>query len=157
MNFYIYKITNLINNKIYVGQRITNNNILEDNYFGSGKLIKRAIEKYGLENFSKEILEVCIRESINEREIFWINENRSMDPSIGYNIAKGGNGGDLLTNNPDRENILKRMSEAMKNRVFSEEHRRKLSEGKLGEKNPIYGKKMTDEEKEHLSKVTKGR
>jgi group I intron endonuclease len=157
MNSYIYKITNLINNKIYIGQRITNNNILEDNYFGSGKLIKRAIEKYGLENFSKEILEICSRESINEREIFWIKENKSMDFSIGYNIAKGGNGGDLLTNNPDKENILRKLSESMKNRIFSEDHKKKLSDGKIGEKNPVYGRKMSDEDKEHLSKIIKGR
>jgi group I intron endonuclease len=157
MNFYIYKITNMINNKIYIGKRITRNIIPDDNYFGSGKLIKRAIKKYGLENFTKEILEICDAKSIDEKEIFWIGEYKSMDSLIGYNIAKGGNGGDLLTNNPDREDIIKRMTESMKSRIFSDDHKRKLSEGKLGEKNPIFGRKMTDEEKDHLSKMIKGR
>jgi hypothetical protein len=54
MYYLIYKITNLINNKIYIGKHITKDK--NDDYMGSGKLITRAIEKYGLENFKKEII-----------------------------------------------------------------------------------------------------
>ena len=50
----IYLITNLINNKIYIGKHITDD--LNDNYFGSGTVIKQAIKKYGLENFTKTYL-----------------------------------------------------------------------------------------------------
>ena len=49
----IYKTTNLINKKIYIGQDTKNN----PNYLGSGKYFKYALKKYGKENFSKEIIE----------------------------------------------------------------------------------------------------
>jgi len=85
----IYKITNLINDKIYIGQDIRNN----PNYFGSGKLIKKAVKKYGKENFRKDIIEYCTSiENMNEREVYWIDCFNSTDrKNIGYNILEGGN------------------------------------------------------------------
>lgn len=87
--YIIYKTTNLINGKIYVGQHSTSAN---DGYLGSGKLIKRAIEKYGKENFIRETLEICTKENVDEKEIYWIDNLRVIDVNIGYNIDKGGFG-----------------------------------------------------------------
>ena len=52
---YIYKTTNLINGKIYVGKR--QSSTFDENYYGSGKYFKRALKKYGKSNFSREVLE----------------------------------------------------------------------------------------------------
>lgn len=83
----IYLTTNLINGKIYVGQDSKNN----PNYFGSGKSIQIAIEKYGRQNFHKEILQYCSSDDeLNEMEIYWIDKLESTKRGIGYNICIGG-------------------------------------------------------------------
>jgi group I intron endonuclease len=105
----IYKTTNLINQKFYVGKDTHNN----PNYYGSGKRLKLAIQKYGIENFKKEIIEICdSMEKLNERERFWIKELNAINE--GYNISLGGDGGDTISNNPNKELIGKRHSEKMK-------------------------------------------
>ena len=94
--YYIYKITNLVNGKIYIGkhsQKIQN----KDTYFGSGVLLNKAINKYGKENFKKEIIENCTKENLSEKEIYWINKFDCFVPN-GYNLAKGGNGGNSTNN-----------------------------------------------------------
>lgn len=99
----IYKITNLLNGKIYIGKQVKDNK----NYFGSGKLIKLAIQKYGIHNFKKEILEICeSHEALCEREKFWIEElNSRMN---GYNIAEGGTGGDTTSTHPNKQEIVEK-------------------------------------------------
>ena len=87
MYFTVYKTTNNINGKYYIGKHKTT--LLEDNYLGSGKLLKQAIEKYGVESFSKEILFVFDNEkdmNDKERELVVISEET-------YNLCEGGNGG----------------------------------------------------------------
>lgn len=83
----IYRITNLVNGKIYIGQDSKN----RKNYLGSGIHIKAAIKKYGRDKFSKEILEICeSADQLNAAEIKWIDSFDSRNPKIGYNIAVGG-------------------------------------------------------------------
>ena len=65
---YIYKTTNLINGKIYVGQKMSTV-FLKEEYLGSGRYLNNAINKYGRENFKVELIEWCENsEILNERE-----------------------------------------------------------------------------------------
>jgi hypothetical protein len=65
MAYYIYKTTNLVNGKAYIGKH---NGALTDDYLGSGTLLKCAIEKYGRENFKKEILYISKNEEENREK-----------------------------------------------------------------------------------------
>jgi len=85
----IYKTTNLINGKIYVGQHNTSS---DDGYLGSGLILQKAIDKYGKENFKREILEFVNENNVDEREIYWIAYTSATQREIGYNITTGGYG-----------------------------------------------------------------
>jgi 3-oxoacyl-ACP reductase-like protein len=91
MYYTIYKITNKLNGKIYIGKHQTKD--LNDGYMGSGKYLKRAIEKYGIENFSKEILNVFDNEEkMNAEEAKIVTEEFVKDNN-NYNLCIGGEGG----------------------------------------------------------------
>lgn len=159
----VYKTTNLINGKIYVGQDSKN----DKNYLGSGYLIKSAIKKYGKHNFKKEILTVCSNQTeLNNAECFWIKQLNTVKE--GYNIALGGTNGTML-NRKHTENTKKLMSDSMKGCVFSDKHKENLSLAHIGkilsnitklkmsesQKNVIR-KPMSEETKEKIRKTKKG-
>jgi group I intron endonuclease len=94
---YIYKITNLINDKVYIGQSSYK---WEDtlNYYGSGTLIEKAINTHGRESFKKELLEVCIdKASLDIAEKYWILHYKEKLQVKLYNITEGGTGGITYT------------------------------------------------------------
>lgn len=101
---YVYKVTNLVNGKYYIGKR-KHRNPPKDGYMGSGKQIIAAIQKYGKENFSKEILEIVA----SDQEAAEI-EARLVPPSIlddplCYNMRRGGFGGwEHINRDPRRLN-----------------------------------------------------
>lgn len=85
---YVYLTINLINGKKYIGQH---KGIFTKDYLGSGKLIRRAIKKYGKENFVVSILEYAeTKEKLNELEIEYISRLKKSGEE-NYNLAKGGN------------------------------------------------------------------
>lgn len=89
----IYKITNLSNNKIYIGQSINIAARWEEHLYWSSNSecpIHRALRKYGVNKFSFEIIEECPKEELDTREIYWIKYYNSLSPN-GYNLTPGGN------------------------------------------------------------------
>jgi len=93
MYYYVYQITNLLNNKIYVGKHKSAKHPSENGYYGSGKQITAAIKKYGIENFKKEVLYYCSSlEEMADKEAEVVTEDfvKRIDT---YNMHKGGTGG----------------------------------------------------------------
>jgi len=109
VKYTVYKIVNKINGKIYIGCHKTYD--LDDGYMGSGLLIKRAIKKYGVENFEKEILEVFN----NPSDMFYMEAKLvNLNDPNGYNLKEGGFGGfDYINNNPEKFLTEKRLNSLM--------------------------------------------
>jgi group I intron endonuclease len=154
----IYKYTNKINGKVYIGRTCQT---LEARASGNGKGYKcctyfyNAIQKYGWENFEGEIIEEGLNdEEAGKRELYWISEFDSTNREKGYNLRDS----DYRTY---KDETRKKISDANLGRKLTEEHKRKLSEAKkgkyVGDKNPWWGKKMSEETKEKLRQANIGR
>jgi len=88
---FLYKTTNIINEKFYVGMHSTSD--INDGYLGSGKRLRYAINKYGKENFKREILQFFKnKENLAKAETDIVNEDLLKDP-LCMNLMIGGNGG----------------------------------------------------------------
>jgi len=148
----VYKITNKINGKIYIGQTVQDLNIRFNAhcYKGSGcTKIYRAIRKYGKENFTIEIIEVCDSiESLNKAEEYWIKEYSSIEN--GYNLTTGG------LNNKFSKETKEKLSIILKKRYLTKEAKKKRSEeSKKKWQNPKYRKLMTNISKKNSLKIFK--
>jgi group I intron endonuclease len=127
----IYKATNLINGKQYIGQTIQSLAKRKNShcaaYNTDWSLLKTAIQKYGKDNFRWEVIDTAQNiEELNSKEIFWISKLNTMIP-YGYNLDSGG-----------------------KNKKLSEQTKKKISKAHQG-------KKLTKEQKDKISKANKGR
>lgn len=140
---YVYIITNKINHKFYIGKHSTNN--LDDGYMGSGIAVSKAIQKYGLENFSKRIL--CFCDSSDDAlkvEEFLVTENLIKREDC-YNANIGGKGGSIKGKHWNLSNeTKKRISEALKGKY-------------VGESNPRYGTHHTEETKQKMRESSKNK
>ena len=142
---YIYKITNNLNGKIYIGQTVVDITTRFNEHCRPSKCntpIDRAFKKYGRNNFSVEVLaETDNIDTLNELEIHYIKYYNSTNAEIGYNICEGGKGTMGYRHRPES---CKKMSESRMG-IF------------VGEQNPFYGKHHSDEQRAKWSKERKGR
>ena len=147
---YIYKTTNLVNSKIYIGLHSAKE--FDYNYMGSGKLIRRAFEKYGIENFNCEMIDTGdSREELIVKEQYWIKYYNSQNKSIGYNISNGGDG--IISPMPiEMREHLRQINLGKK---YSDEVKQKLSEVHSGINNGFYGKHHSEKTRNHISEVLK--
>lgn len=87
----IYKITNKITNKSYIGQSVRIERCWKEHQqLTSNSVISKAIRKYGVDNFNFEIIETCSKENLDDREIYWIQYYNTIVPN-GYNVAEDKN------------------------------------------------------------------
>jgi len=134
----VYEIRNKINGKSYIGQRSANE---LGSYWGSGKLIKLAIQKYGKNNFERFILERCSsKDELNEREKYWIDEKQTR--VRGYNLTEGGTGGDTsqFIEYTDEWKEIQRDNTKKHWENMSEKERINRSEKLKGPNNGMHGK-----------------
>ena len=154
MFYTIYETTNVCNGKKYIGKHITKD--LSDGYMGSGIYLKKAIKKYGKDNFIKKTLFVYDNvEDMNQKESELVNEELIVDSEY-YNISLGGYGGVtvLYKDHHLYEEYCAKISNAQQNRsqemssIVKELHKHK----KVG----MYGKKQSDHQKEVMRKLFTG-
>lgn len=149
---YLYRITNIINNKVYIGQsNKEKDRWRQHKYFGrnpekTGQYIHRAMAKYGIENFIYEVIAMCkSEEDANEIETMLIKQYNSRDKQFGYNLAPGGETPWNL-GLPKEQNPLTGIPR-------SEETKQKISRGNMGKIMPPCSK----ERKIYMSNLYKNR
>lgn len=148
----VYKTTNQINGKFYIGTHKTKD--LNDKYIGSGKYLKHAIEKHGVENFHKEILFVFeTSEEMFQKEAEIVNEDFLSENNT-YNLKLGGFGGfDFI--NSSNEIVHKRNTKIHQVRVYTDESKRSLMSNQKAfyENNPEEKSRRT----KHIQQINKQR
>lgn len=147
----IYKTTNKVNGKIYIGQDSRN----RKDYLGSGYILRKAIKLYGRENFTKEILCTCLtREELNVMEKHYIKSFNSRDPNVGYNLTCGGQGGPLRLGAKLSLETKEKIAASVKS-SYDDAARERISKQRKGSKTSEETKKKLSDSHKHLRWISK--
>lgn len=153
----VYMTRNNINGKVYVGVHSTYD--IDDGYIGSGKILTRAINKYGKDQFTRTILHYCLNaQHAFEIESF-IVDDAFVTRKDTYNTAIGGKGGNMVKHmDPERKKEMYDHIMAIRKQVEkTPEHKAKLSQHMKNINQIKKGVSISDEHKEKISKWGKGR
>ena len=132
---FIYKTTNLLNNKFYIGMHSTSN--LKDGYIGSGTRLRHSIRKHGIDNFKFEIIEWCDdRETLVKREKEIITEEHINDENC-YNLKFGGLGGGKFYSEEHQFKCSQAAGIKHRERMLNDSEYRKNFSKKTSESNKI--------------------
>ena len=148
----IYKITNKINGKTYIGQSNNIERRFKEHKWKSketNKSLKLAYEKYGLENFEFSILELCKLEELNDKEIYYIKKEKPK-----YNRTTGGQGSPNHIVDDETKKILRQKGRNHWNNM-SEENKQKIIKNNL--KGQPIGHKVSKETRLKLRKCNLGK
>ena len=156
---YIYLTTNLINNKKYIGRKTSETFV--PTYFGSGVHLKRALNKYGADNFKVELLKECYSvDDLIQSETYYIKLYNAVNDDSYYNHSYGGYNEGFI---PGEQNIAKTdycrklNSEKHRGKKMSDEFRKKQSEIHRGKSSGMLGKHHSEETKMIISEYSKNR
>ncbi len=153
----IYKITNIITGKIYIGLTIQNintrfNHHIYEAKLGSTSYLHRSILKHGKENFKIEIVDTAeSTEDLQNKEVYYINHFNTTNRKVGYNIAKGGSIG--LNGFKHSEESRRKMSISSTGNKHSLETKLKLSKFRKGKPLPELANIKAQEYNKRTSKV----
>lgn len=147
---FVYNWKNSINGKFYLG---SHKGTPDDGYIGSGKYFKRALKKYGIENFERRILYVGTK-YIKIEEGYLVILDCSSNKNY-YNLKNKALGGGKPS--ADTKRKISKALKGKKRQPHSADTRLKMSASRMGENNPRYGKPVTDEHKARISASRKGK
>jgi len=169
----IYKITNDINGKVYIGQSIhakkrlsEHRNALRNNHHNN-KHLQSTWNKHGEENFELKILELCSEALLDKREIYWISYYKANNGLYGYNSEGGGRKNKIVsdeireklrissTGRPHSLEGKKKIGDAQRGKTLSKETRTKVGLANIGNKNML-GKHQPESMKQKMREVSKG-
>lgn len=146
---FIYITTNMVNGKRYIGQKKIDKEGKWNNYLGSGVAFKKALDKYGNNNFYRDIVALAYsKDELDKLEIEWINNYNAVESRNFYNIVSGGG---TVTGLKMSDETKKKLSVR-----FSGENNPMYGKGLKGEDNPFYGKHHTEESRKKMSDSHKG-
>ncbi len=164
---YIYRTTNLVNGKIYIGQHQRDE--LDRRYYGSGVMLQKALKKYGKANFQVDVIvwEDTV-EKLNEAEIKFIAAFNSTIPSIGYNLSTGGESGNKGSKQSEETKRLIGLGPRWNKGIpMSDEHKKRQSERQKGKpfsdraiqraREANTGKHLSEEHKKKVSASSMGK